>query len=78
MPHRMCKVYEDIHAHPFYNQDTNKALRFGVAVAESGLSWRTSENNKWMREIWRYMYAGGPRPEQCDDWPEICPQTSEE
>ena len=72
MPHRITTVYQQIVAHPFY-QETDESFQFALAFAGRGYSWRTRANNKWARAIWRYMYENGPQPSNCEDWPEQCP-----
>jgi hypothetical protein len=61
MPHRMSEVYKQIHEHPDYSTK-GKEYEFGIMVAESGMSWCTKKNNKWIRKIWAYLYQNGPKP----------------
>lgn len=78
MPQRMNKVYVEISEHPFYKYSKNDSLRFALGAASAGYSHCTKENNRWAREIWTYMYAGGPKPYSCNDFPAVCPQEEEE
>jgi hypothetical protein len=61
MPHYMSEVYRQIHAHKDY-ATKGKEYEFGIAVAETGMSWCTKKNNKWIRKIWTYLYLNGPKP----------------
>ena len=57
----MSEVYKQIRAHPDY-ATKGKEYEFGIMVAETGMSWCTKQNNKWIRQIWTYLYQNGPKP----------------
>ena len=61
IPKEMKNVYVQIKQHPEYSTK-GKEYEFGIHVAESGMSWCTKQNNKWIRQIWKWMYLNGPKP----------------
>jgi len=57
----MRDVYQQILVHPEYALRLSKTTRWVFeAACVRGHSWCTRENNAWSRQIWRFLYAGGP------------------
>lgn len=62
MPHRLKTLYAQILEHPAY-PTLSDGTRFAFQHAcMGGLSNCSTENNKWSRQIWMYLYADGPLP----------------
>lgn len=62
MPHIMKKVYSQVKKHPKF-KDLNESTRFAFNIARGGYSYRTKENNAWIRKLWKHLYLDEPMPE---------------
>lgn len=57
MPRLMKKVHQQILEHPDYKNKLDQTTRWAFETGcVSGLSHCDKENNKWSREIWKYLY----------------------
>ena len=71
MPQRMKLVHEQILTHPEYKTKLNDSTRYAFETGcIGGYSWKVKENNKWSRQIWKYLHwnetspgLGEPQPE---------------
>lgn len=66
-PKRMPRIIKTLHrqimAHPEYKTllDDNTRWCYETGCVR-GASWCDAQNNKWSRQIWQFLYAGGPKP----------------
>lgn len=68
MPRMMKVVYAQIHAHPSF-PFLSEGYHFAIGAAEHGYSHCKKANDKWIRQIWRWLYEGGPDPDGEDEKP---------
>lgn len=59
MPRRIKYVEEQVLKHPRYAQ-LSSGTKVGVMAAVGGFSWCTKANNKWMRQLWEFLYHDKP------------------
>lgn len=62
MPHVMKKVYSQVRKHPRF-KELHESTRFAFNIARGGYSYRTKENNAWIRKLWKHLYLDEPMPE---------------
>jgi hypothetical protein len=59
MPRRTKYVEEQVLNHPHY-AELDSGTKVGVMAAVGGFSWCTKANNKWMRQLWEFLYHDKP------------------
>jgi menaquinone-dependent protoporphyrinogen IX oxidase len=63
MPRLMKDVYSQIERHPNYPTLSPGTLFAYNVAAKGGFSHCTTQNNKWTRTIWKFLYLGQPMDE---------------
>lgn len=59
MPRAIKELHRQIYEHPDYHDTLTEGTRFAFEMAcMGGFSSCNKENNKWCRDLWKFLYLG--------------------